>query len=282
MKRRAPLIPVITASLLLAAAVPVCAAPPAGAAGKFLAELDAPEAARHAILEKLAEVSPGSAKYTVTAESGGAVYGFSAERAPEDKDDDVRLELEGAAQAANAMGARRALLVYLNRKEMDRERYRYGDALGHALSSHYAGVAGIQSASGVTEGWVISLAWLGGAGVPRAKPGDIEDGYCAFLYKEAAGLLDAGRYADALPIFKHIHDHRWGNIGAYLGASECFLKNGEPGECKKLLSELVATLGEKMTPDDFARAGRLFRESGDRASALNAFKTARERYHEGR
>jgi hypothetical protein len=274
----------MAAVLAAMCAPPVCAAPLESAAGKFLAELDTPDAARKIIIEKLSAAAPRESRYAIAAESGGVVYGFSSEPAPYDHENDVRLDLESAACETNSIFARRALLVCLNRSGIDKGRYRYDEALGDALSSYYRrrGVAGIQSASDVTDGWVFALVWIENAGVPRAASSDIEEDYCAFLYARAKREFDAKRYGDALPVFKHIHDHRWANIGAYLDASECFLKNGEPGESRKLLSELVAVLGEIMTSDDFARAGRLFRESGDRASALSAFKAARERFHEGK
>ena len=286
MKNPAPLALVLSLSLILASARPAPAASLADAGRGFLAELETPETARIAILEKIAAL-PEDGRRVVTAEAGGAVYGFSAEPAPFDRDDDVRLQLEVAAQRVNEMRARRALLIYLNRKDLGKERYRYREALGDALSSYYGarGVAGIQTAAGVADGWVAALVWLAGAGadIPRAAPPDIEENYCASLYEnEARVLFGAGRYAEALPMFKHLHDHKWANIGAYLDASECFLRNGEPGECRKLLAELTATLGEDMTTDDFVRTGRLFREAGDRASALAAFETARTLFHEGK
>jgi tetratricopeptide (TPR) repeat protein len=286
MKKSAPLAFAISILLVLSAVPPACAAALADAARGFMLEIGRPEAARTAILEKIAAL-PENAKRVVTAEAGGAIYGFSAEPAPLDRDDDVRLTLEVAAQNTNEMRARRALLIYLNQNGLDGKRYRYRDALGDALSSYYGTrrVAGIQTAAGVRDGWVAALVWLAGAvtDIPLAEPPDIEEGYCASLYEnEARVLFEAGRYAEALPMFKHLHDHKWANIGAYLDASECFLKNAEPDECLKLLTELISTLGKDMGTDEFTRAGRLFREAGDRTSALTAFKTARERFHEGK
>jgi hypothetical protein len=49
-----------------------------------------------------------------------------------------------------------------------------------------------------------------------------------------------------------------------------------------LLKELAGTLGESMDSAAFARAGRLFREAGDREAALSAFRAARERLRQGR
>jgi tetratricopeptide (TPR) repeat protein len=102
------------------------------------------------------------------------------------------------------------------------------------------------------------------------------------LYDTAKSAFEAGRNDEALIVFKQIHDLKWANVGAYLDASECFLRNGEAEESLKLLRELMKTLGDNMGSAELTRAGGLFRKAGDKPSALSAFKLARERYRQGK
>ena len=265
----------------------VCAsaAPLSDAADSFLHEL-MPEAARLALLDKIE--SAGDGIFGV-AESDSGVYSFSSGKAPRDRDADVQSELERMEANIQALRARRALAVHLASGRLDRKRYSDDDALGGALLSIYerGGVRGLQSASGVADGWAMALVWFmpeAARAVREATPETLElnDGYCSLLYERAKNLFDGGRYSEALPVFKHIHDFKWANIGAYLDASECFLRMGEPEECRKLLKELVDALGDDMSSDELERAGRLFREAGDRESALASFKLARERFRMGK
>jgi tetratricopeptide (TPR) repeat protein len=113
-------------------------------------------------------------------------------------------------------------------------------------------------------------------------PDELRGGYYSFLYGRGKELFDVGQYSEALPVLKQIHDFRWADAETYTDAAECFLKMGEPGECLKLLKNLVDTLGQDMGSDALARAGRLFREAGDKPAALSAFKLARERFREGK
>jgi tetratricopeptide (TPR) repeat protein len=256
------------------------------AAGIFLSEAKIlPEAAK-VLLGKIGE-SAHTTAYVADVSAG--TYSFYAAPAPSDGEADVRAALERARMIAAAIRARANLLLFVASGRLDRKIYSDGEALGGAFISFFTskGVSGVQSASDVSDGWVMSLAWMerGTADAYRAfspVSADINDGYCAALYAGAKRDFDAGRYADALPVFKKIHDLKWADTGAYLDAAECFLRSGEPGESKKLLAELVETLGDDMSSDELARAGDLFRESGDKKSAEKAYVLALERYRQMR
>jgi tetratricopeptide (TPR) repeat protein len=261
------------------------------AAGVFLRELGTPEPVRLALLEPLRKSGGESASRAVETESG--VYSFSAGAAPLDKDEDVRRELEASAVRFHGLRARRELALRLAKGQVNRARYPDDEALGGAISSYYGDqAAGTQLASDVAGGWAMALAWLTPEGAraaretiaaaPELGQEKLSDAYCTLLYQRARGLFEAGRYSEALPVFKHIHDFRWANVGAYTDAAECFLRTGEPEECVKLLKDLLAVLGDGMGSGAFERAGRLFREAGDRPAALEAFKMARERLREGK
>lgn len=264
-------------------AVPARASPLADAAGVFLRELETPEPARRALLEKIREGE------TRVVEIPTGVYGFSAGKAPVGREAYVQKKLEAARASLHAFRARHDLMVYLTRERIDRARYPDNEALGSALSSYYGerGIAGLQSASESSGGWVMALVWL----TPEAaeavredtpEAGSLDGEYCSLLYARAKALFDAGGYTEALPVFKHIHDFRWANVGAYLDAAECFLRTEESGETLKLLKEVTETLGSDMDSDAFERAGVLFLEAGDREVALSAFRMARERFRQGR
>ncbi|MDR2180481.1 MAG: tetratricopeptide repeat protein [Synergistaceae bacterium] len=254
---------------------------------QFLADLGVPAEVR----EKLAESAGESlaARKSVLAESVSGVYSFAVGRAPMDRDEDVQADLEIVEGERQSLRARRDLTLHLaKRGSVNRRRYPDDDALGGALHSYYRSAVGTQSASDVVQGWVLALVWLKTGATEAvlkafpAETAELDDRYCAFLYERAKWLFDAGNYSEALPVFKHLHDFRWANVGAYLDAAECFLRTGTPEECLKLLKEVMEILGESMSPDAFARTGRLFREAGDREAALSAFRMARERLRQGR
>ena len=190
--------------------------------------------------------------------------------------------------------AQSRLAFYLGQSGADRKLFRYDDALGSALLNYYQGrikankMRGIETAAGVLDG--VKFA----AGIARLSsstadilascipsPGTLDDDYCRFLYRKRALLLfKAGHYEEALPVFRNIHDFKWSDVGAYLDASECFLRTGKNDDCTKLLKELIATLENKMSSTDFRRSGNLFRQAGDREAAKDSFQRARKRYHD--
>jgi len=250
-------------------------------ANAFLRELEIPDSARNALIEK---VKSGGDRVSCVVESDSAIYSYSSGKAPKDRDADVQSELERVEATFHTLRARHALVINMTTGRLDRKQYHDDDALGDAMYSHYkrSGIVGLQSASDVVDGWAMALVWFKpevAKAVREMMPEteELNDDYCSFLYERAKNLFDTGHYSEALPVFKHIHDFRWANIGAYMDAAECFLRTGESEDCRKLLRELVDTLGEKMSSDELARGGRLFREAGDREGALLAFKMARER-----
>lgn len=224
----------------------------------------------------------------------GNVYSLVIVPVPDDSDSDVSSELGISAQNAALLEAQSRLAFILGQGGTDRNLFMYDDALGSALLKYYQdGISsrklrGIETAAGVLEGGKFAAgvarissgtAKILGADIP--KPGTLDDDYCRFLYRRRALILfRSGRYEEALPVFRNIHDFRWSDVGAYLDASECFLRTGRAEECVKLLRELSSTLDGKMSSADFRRSGNLFREAGDKASARDSFVRARRRLHD--
>jgi tetratricopeptide (TPR) repeat protein len=257
-----------------------------GAASTFLKELDVPAAAREILLNK---ISDRAEKTSCVAETENGVFSFYASPALVDDDPDVMRELETANAGIAAVRARGNLALAFGRDLVDRRRYNDNEALGGALDSYYTskGITGTQSASGTAGGWTMALVWAAGetSGVFKkvyVSSEDINEKYCELLYGTAKKEFDAGRYGKALVVFKQIHDLKWSNIGLYLDTSECFIKTSGEEDARELLAELVSVLGDKMSSDDYARAGTLFRAAGDRKSALSSFKKARELYRQGK
>lgn len=255
------------------------------AAALFLKEARIPISSQHLLLSKIT----ADEKAPCIAETGGVTYSLAVSKAPADKEADMQVDLETSTHERNSMRARRNLVVYIARKNFDMKRYIYDDTLGGVLDSGFgrSGISGTQSVSDIVNGIACSLVWITAkdASVALASPppeDELRDNYCDLLYDTAKRAFESGRYGDALPLFKHIHDLRWANIGMYLDASECFLRVKDKDESKKLLTELIDTLGEDMSSLELSRAGGLLRESGDRAGALAAFKSARERFREGK
>jgi tetratricopeptide (TPR) repeat protein len=222
-------------------------------------------------------------------EYGGVIYSFTALPLPRSADSYMASVLERNALERGLLTARRRLALHLAQGRIDRKRYPNEEALGSVLDARYlrVKVRGVETASEAANGWAFALAWLS-SGAPKAveeafpPEEELKEDYCATLYRPARALFEAGKYLEALPMFKNLHDLRWADIGAYLDAAECFLRTGESEECRKLLRELMLTLGGGMGSDDFARAGDLFQETGDRDAALSAFRKARERFREGK
>lgn len=222
------------------------------------------------------------------------VYSLVTVPVPEDSEADVSSELEIAAQGKALLEAQSRLAFYLGQGGTDRKLFRYDDALGTALLNYYQNdikckkLRGIETAaSSIKSGKIaVGLAWLPSstakvlsADIP--KTGMLDDDYCRFLYRRRALILfEAGRYEEALPVFRNIHDFKWSDVGAYLDASECFLRTGKSEDCIKLLSELIASLENKMKSTELRRSGNLFREAGDKEAARDSFVRARRRYHD--
>ena len=209
-------------------------------------------------------------------------------------DDDSEFENVFADEAL--FFARNNLAFTIGQSKTDRNLYVYDEPLGFALSSFYSRprdikIRGIETTADIiTSGKTkiaAALAWVSpesanifDADIPSG--GVLNEDYCRMLYTECAGVLFRnGFYSEALPMFRNIHRLKWAKVNAYIDAAECFLRTNQPSECAKLLTELISILEDKMTVDDFIRAGRLFRSSGDRQSALSAFKLAKKRYREG-
>ena len=260
----------------------------------FMAEI--PFLHSRIIREKLSGgLSPSGNNYaSYYYDDSGNVYVLVIVPVPDDSDSDVSYELEISAQDTAIFEAQSVLAFILGQGGTDRNLFMYDDALGSALLKYYQdGISsrklrGIETAAGVLEGGKFAAgiarlfsgtAKILGADIP--KPGTLDDDYCRYLYRRRALVLfRAGHYEEALPIFKNIHDFRWSDVGAYLDASECFLRTGRAEDCVKLLRELLSSFEEKMSSADFRRSGNLFREAGDKESARDSFVRARRRLHD--
>lgn len=98
-------------------------------------------------------------------------------------------------------------------------------------------------------------------------------------FNHAKDIFKLGRYADALPLFKNLHDLKYMKISAYLDAIERFLRTGSPQECLTLIKELCAELEDDMTSDELLHSGSLCTDAVDKTSALSFFLKACERFH---
>ena len=251
--------------------------------------------AKDGLLENLTFIPEKGNDFAVSVfQAEGFLYSLVIIPVPEDSDSDVVTELESITQDRALLEARTRLAFYIGQGGVDRKLFRYDDALGMALLAYYQAdirdkkLSGIESAASILHGekLVAGLAWISNNTTQTITEhipvnSRLNDEYCRFLYRNRALILfEAGRYEEALPVFKNIHDFKWSDIDAYLDTAECFLRTGANEDCVKLLKELIATLEEKMTSDNLKRSGSLFREAGDRESAKDSFVRARKRYHD--
>jgi tetratricopeptide (TPR) repeat protein len=255
------------------------------AARTFLTQLDIPAITRDSLL---VIASDDSGKNSYIAQTASGVYSFASKKILTDKDEDIQREIEAATGNFLILRARRDLVTYLMKRQVNRKHYPNNDALDNAVYSLYErnSIAGTQFSTEVVGNWIFVLVWFESA-VAKAiqdlpiETSELNNDYCTFLYERAKTLFEQGKYSGALSIFKHIHDYRWANVSLYLDTAESFLKTGESEESLKLLKELRSTLDDKMSSDDLERAGKLFRANGDRKAALDSFKEARKRYQKG-
>lgn len=261
----------------------------------FLSELNVISSVKNELLASMADNNNIINERTAvvrTADNG--VFCLALVKILDDKESDVAKELEIFAQDRALFLARGEISIALGQSNLKnsvkKELYRYNEALGHALFAYYE-PRGIQTSSYVLKKtksgrFAVVLAWLK-SDLANTLQDEVlsektlDDDYCRFLYlNQARDLFIAGRYSEALPLFKNIHDLKWMDISAYLDAAECFLKIGEPKECLTLVKEIRAELGREMSSLELARAGRLCRGAGDKKAALDSFNHARVRLHE--
>ena len=273
-------------AVLLLVALPASASDIQGAVHSFTSEIPS-------LPKTLGDVLSANLVHTLgdsslsSARISGRVYSLAVSSISKDSQ-----EFGIHAQNIALIKARMHLAFVVGQGGIDRKLFRYDDALGNALLAYYQheisthGMTGIQTAADIIDGYVLGLAWLDEHTAETLadivpERGRLDDDYCRFLYRQhAERLFNAGKYTDALPVFRNIHDFRWSDVDAYLDASECFLRTGQPQECIKLLRELRAELDAKMTSRNLQRAGKLFREAGDKKAAAESLRAARKRLHE--
>jgi tetratricopeptide (TPR) repeat protein len=107
--------------------------------------------------------------------------------------------------------------------------------------------------------------------------GALDTAYCAALYPRARELFERGRYEEALPVYRELHDLRWARPVAYLDAAECFLRAGDPESAARLAAETVTELGGTMDHALLARAGDIALESGEEVLAERFYRRAIEK-----
>lgn len=261
-------------------------------AADFLTEINVDMSAHAALLNGMRNRPNG--ELISTARSGGAAYALVFRPLLRT----LPRSSEGMTLSVAIAKAQNALAIALSGGRVDRLRYPFDDALGTALLSRYTEafstrISGIQTAGDIITGtggerWAAALAWvtpdvLNSLDKVKIDEAALTDEYCRFLYRELAEKeFRAGRYDEALPMFRNIHDLHWADVNAYLDASECFLRTGAEDDCSKLLRELKDALGDKMSSANFERAGELFMECRADDDAAESFRMARMRYREER
>lgn len=248
---------------------------------RFLAEADVPAAQAALIAERYTEGRPA----VVVDED--MIFSFAVHSAPIDGDKDVQEASDRLRRDIAASKARKAIAAALLAPRMDRERYRYEDALIDAIAAEYdiALPTGIQSKSSIIddgERIVAVLIWGAADGCATAAPQEeekLEDMYCRVLRQRYSKLkMSSGQYEEALGMLKNIHDLGRTDQAMLLDIAECFMRTGRADECSKMLDMLWKTMSADLNDKELERIGDLLSECGDRDRAQAAYKAARERY----
>ena len=255
----------------------------------FLSELNLDKPVINNLLKDLEMQDYNKDRAAMARDAKGGAYYLAVVPVRLHKARDVQSELNIAAQNRALFISRTRLALALGQGKVLSNLYLYSEALAPALYTYYA-PRGIEAKAGLIElnskKFAVALARIlpenAAALSDDVPPAEILNAeYSRELYfNHAKQIFNAGRYKDALPLFKNLHDLKFMNISAYLDAAECFLKTGEPNECLKLINELRAELEDAMSSRELERAGVLCREAGDRDAALSAFNKARVRFHE--
>ena len=254
------------------------------AALSFLTQVPLAEEVRGALASCVSEDRRAS-EWTV--KLGEVVYALCAIPLPQSagKSAFVQNSLKQDALNRAQLRALTRLALVLDAGRLDRGRFPNAEAADYALSVAYRGriKGGLQSFSRVVGDVAASLAWvdrasLSGEPIPERQ---LTDGYCAFLYRRAQGLFNAGKFPEALEAFHQIHYMAWANAGAYLGASACFLQMGQAEDAGNLASEMLQVLSADMSAGETAEAARILHHSGRKdegfAAMDRAYRMASER-----
>ncbi len=255
----------------------------------FLSELNLDKPVINNLLKDLEIQDHNKDRAAMARDAKGGAYYLAVVPVPSDEDLDVAMDLEIMSQERALFISRTRLALALGQGKVLSNLYLYSEALAPALYTYYA-PRGIEAKADLIElnskKYAAALARIlpenAAALSDDVPPAEILNAeYSRELYfNHAKQIFNAGRYKDALPLFKNLHDLKFMNISAYLDAAECFLRTGEPNECLKLINELRVELEDDMSSRELERAGVLCREAGDRDAALSAFNKARVRFHE--
>lgn len=248
---------------------------------RFLAGADVPAAQAALIAERYTEGRPAVVM------DDDMIFSFAVHSAPIDSDKDVQEASDRLRRDIAASKARRAIAAALLAPRMDRERYRYEDALIDAIAAEYdiALPTGIQSVSSIIDdgGRIVAvLIWGAADGCATAAPQEeekLEDMYCRVLRQRySRQKMSSGQYEEALGMLKNIHDLGRRDPAMLLDIAECFMRTGRADECAKMLDVLWTSARANINDMELERLGDLLSESGDRDRAQAAYKAARERY----
>ncbi|QVL50984.1 MAG: hypothetical protein KFB96_11590 [Thiocapsa sp.] len=211
----------------------------------------------------------------------GQVYSLAALSVDPVRQGVIKQAQRGLAE----MRARQGLLLYAAGEHLERQGFANREAIAKALSAldNQANgrlLPGLQSRAGVLDGGVVALAWIPEDRIIASRerpPSSMQflPAYCDAIYPTAQALYLEKRFADALSLYKEMHERQCAQpLAFFLDAAECFLALDKPLDAQRMADHLLSSFTSSLDSGQAERAGDVLDRAGDEDGARHAYELA--------
>jgi len=88
-----------------------------------------------------------------------------------------------------------------------------------------------------------------------AELAKVKAAYRDVMHDDARKLMQAGKWADAIVLWRHLHQRKLVSENLYLDAARCFKELGQTEDAVRVLVEAYETFGEKASAEFLEKAG---------------------------